>query len=207
MKYFILFLFLTLALLAGCDDEDPITGGPPLPEVEIVPTAVGNQWWGTLTRSFVGGGVIRYTLSYQITDDTVMVGKTWYKEEHFRDGILVGERFLSNFLTGVYALDTSLFPDSTILMHQYPTERGNSYDRYGYGDVSVGATDTAISTPAGAFTCVHYRTLLLSEGYLNEFVAPEVGYVKFEIYRPDGANGLFLADEFRLDSIVFPPGK
>lgn len=195
MKKSIIFLFISLiAVNSSCDDSTTnsyFTNS-------LIPFKLNNSW-ENVHFLYDSSGIPLYvdTTVAQIVIDTVISGTHFYK---------YGKYSIYHYTTkedGIWEYEFHL--DSTekhSLFLKYPCKQGDTYT-FTLGRppavVSILSTNQNIQVEAGTFSCILYRFDLEGlDSYLNFYVAPGVGIVKAESYRPKVSGTFFKSAEERL---------
>lgn len=219
----IIVIALSIHLVFGCDDNNPIqpTLGKP---AEIIPLAVGNQWWGTLlildssgaaidtfkrVHQIIGDSVISNGFTVDsLTGDTTFHTETWYKWQTIYNDTGISSAtvlfLFTNKKDGIHGQSSSLGPS---LSYKFPAVVGDTFlTTFSFltlGKLSVRSTDTVITIDQGTHSCYQYasdgRSIL---GASREFVAPNIGTVKWEVDSKIPGGTPYLREVYVLDSLL-----
>ena len=165
-----------------------------IPDPEIVPLSIGNNWMYHVVEYNSSGGITdEYDTTSTVVDDTVLVDSIWYVVE---DGTGAMSGIVSNWDEGLWTHS----PDSTpseILALKFPATIGDSYPVYSV-TVHIDDTDANITVPAGTFNCYYYRMTVPIFGTVGKiWASPDVGIIKAEAYEM-GLFTLYLAQRIEL---------
>ena len=95
---------------------------------------------------------------------------------------------------------------SPVMWAKYPASAGDMYmtGEYAGDTTTVVSTGTSVTVSAGTYTCHRYQIVIYRDDWRrveNYYLAPDVGYVKYEeYYRPAGGTE-FLQSVWELDSL------
>jgi hypothetical protein len=160
-----------LILLGACSDKNEEITDPPLPEGDIVPLSVGNQW------VFDSYNSKTHTLDATITMD--IIDKLSDNEYQFGWTVdYINGDFMYHQGTCQLKEDGYYEP---ALLYKYPAKKGEEYSN-GLSNIKVSSLYEVITVPAGTFKCIRYETYWSDfEGGWNfdcyTWVSPGVGQI------------------------------
>ena len=195
MKRLSIFLFSCLIIVSNsCDDNSTDSYF----SKNLIPFKLNNSW-ESVHFLYDSSGIAFYsdTIVTQIVKDTVISGIRFYK---------YGKYSIDHYTTKPDGIWLYFFHfDSTeehSLYFKYPCEQGNTYTftlSRPPAVVSVLSTNHSVQVEAGTFSCILYRFDLEGlDSYHDFYVAPGVGIVKAESYRPKVSGTFFKSAEDRL---------
>lgn len=196
MKLSCFFLIISLTMLNYSCDENSTEGNF---SDNLIPFKLNNSWEYVHFLYDSSGNVISLdTAITQIVKDTVISGIRFYK---------YGINSIDHYTTkedGVW-LYFFHFVDSTeehSLYFKYPCKNGDTYSftlGRPHALVSIISTNQSVEVEAGIFTCILYRFDLEGlDSYINIFIAPGIGIVKYENYQKRTTNTIYKFAEERL---------
>lgn len=188
---------------AGCSEKPTIS--PPKTD-EILPLKLANQWWGTIT-TFDSTGLVTLSqpVTYRIVGDTMVQDEKWFEWELVINDTVVTDSqshpFFVNRQDGLYnILAGSLSPPR--LYYEYPGSAGDTFVRDSTTTYTIVSTDTVITVPDGGHSCYLYTsTSNVSNRQVREFLAPNTGFIMWEVYNETLAGAMFLSESYELDSL------
>jgi hypothetical protein len=150
-----------LILFSACSDKNEEIIEPPLPEGDIVPLSVGNQWVFNSYNSETNvlDATITMDIIDKLSDNRYQYGWTVeYINGDFR------------YSQGTCQLKEDGYYQASLL-YKYPAKKGEEYSN-GLSNIKVSSLYEVITVPAGTFKCIRYET------YWSDF---EGGW-KFDCY-------------------------
>lgn len=154
-------------LFSACSDENEEINSPSLPEGDIVPLSVGNQWVFDIynSKTYELQGTITMDIEDQLSDNKYQFGWTVdYANGDYRYSQGACQLKVDGYYEGNFA--------EVNLLYKYPAKKG---DEFYYSSLSkhiVSSSYEVITVPAGRFKCIRYET------YWSDF---EGGW-KFDCY-------------------------
>ncbi len=179
---FVLTAFGSLLPSVVCSQTPPPTADTNV----IVPLGVGYRWEGILTTYHGSDSTLSsefVTLTYEMSDHN----ERWYRLAYIRNGDTNTALYLlTNRKDGLWQRNADyVAPDSLsrvmTLVFKYPAVAGDDYTCGLELTMSVLATDTVVTVPAGTFHCICYLATDLSGEETSDtvlFLCPGVGWVR-----------------------------
>lgn len=197
MKKLGIFFFIGLVLVSySCDDSTTNSYFPN----RLIPFKLNNSWEYVHFFYDTSGNVISLdTTITQVVKDTVISGIRFYK---------YGNYSIDHYTTkedGIWLYEFHL--DSTeehSLYFKYSCKKGDTYPFIlgrPHAVVSILSTNQSVQVEAGTFSCILYRFDLEGlDSYLNIYIAPGIGIVKYENFQARKSGTIYKRAEERLVS-------
>ncbi len=209
-------LICSLAFAAGCsdDEEDTITGGGTDPSV-ILPLAAGNEWSGSYRiYDSTGAQTGSTTYIYHILEDTT-VGTGGSALQYWKMQLTLGsyiytadDLYRNRDTDGLWVwFNYDAVGTAAAQWFKYPTAAGETYMAGENAEDSARVVSTSISVtvPHGTYLCHQYQIIHYGLNYRraeNYYVAPGVGYIKYEEYYKPTGYSQFLQSVWELDDLT-----
>jgi hypothetical protein len=210
---FILLITCLILFVFGCssDDDDSVTNGNGTVVKYIIPMANENQWTGLDTMFNSDGSFNSFVVhQYRLEKDTSVISSTWYIMEISRIPVTIRDYHLyqsgsdgSAWLLYDYVSN----PITGTLWLKHPATAGEQYMTgiTGTDSVTVTHIDTSITVPEGVFTCYRYKIVYHDNSDRHEqyyYMAPDVGYVKWEKYFQPSGQSMYLQWRWELNDLL-----
>lgn len=181
-------LFAATVLAAACsDDSQPATS---VATPVLMPLAVGNEWVYTQNHYLHGQLDTTFTETQHIYRSKIdSLGRTCYSP-------IEKDTVLNGFPVTVWWVNTGqgyeMFGDWIgSFVFRFPVQAGYAYSldtKLMYYNMVVSSTDTAITVPAGTFSCYRYDYYDKDNKYFaTDFLSPGVGQVYRYISNSDSS--------------------
>jgi hypothetical protein len=210
MKLLLAFAACIALFVVGCGDDDGVTNGQGAKV--ILPIKVGNLWHGDYFL-YWNDSTITTTYAFHIAKDTLIQVTGGEQRWFFMEAQLAENSYLKDELyrygnTGVeiwYNYEDSL--SEPCLWAKYPASVGDTYmtGEDLLDSVIIVSTDTTVTVPNGTYRCYCYRFVKDMTTHTREeyyYLAPNVGYVKYEEFRQVVDEPKEAVSLWTLDSLV-----
>ncbi|MBS1902372.1 MAG: hypothetical protein JSS75_01550 [Bacteroidetes bacterium] len=217
MRHTYLLVLVVLVITQGCSSSStqPETAPTPTTIRTLFPLAVGNSWTYQVTNYDANTGAVSQRSTYTTSIDSAVTinGQTAYK---YGSGSAY-QSFSGNDLQYSYTPSgrTGMI---TLVRYRYPMLVGTpqkvldtTYSDQSRQVTTLEIVDSAkkVTVPAGTFTCVQFRTVILSTfsaapldtaQVTDDYLAPGVGLVRTAHYRSNRISEDNLLDLVELKS-------
>ncbi|MFH2035067.1 MAG: hypothetical protein ABIJ45_01590 [Candidatus Zixiibacteriota bacterium] len=195
-------LALILIFVAACDESVTNSG-----DNEIMPLDFNNEWFGSLvTYSFDGTIIDSADFNYRIFDSIIINGAKWFGLEYIFDNTdTTDSKILLQAGSGGLWSRRNCAPSTcpAYFYAKYPAIKNDTFYTADtvYSFARVVSVDTAITVPAGTFTCNAYIWYINNffEDYKIYYLAPNIGYVKIETYGIDPVDAPYVEQVWYLE--------
>ena len=167
-----------IILLNGCSKDNPVISSGT--GIGILPLKIGNEWVSSVeTKVYYNGDTVNigfhsYDTSYTVIKlEMTIDGIKWYSDS-------TSDLLMTNLADGLYFGSSSKGSFMKGIVFKYPCKAGDVFGSL-LGTMTVAATNVSVTTIAGTFECIQYRTIqqtsystITTEYYLS----PGIGIIK-----------------------------